>query len=232
MKELSVSMKRFAIALLAIGLLSFQGCEDKKHSAAKRRTFVKATGIRVEFSYDDEDPRVASSAVYKTSELGDEKTVVATAKAKGFIVLDDRLYNQVEIKLIPRRNATCVSTVLATFQQGSGDIPGSILKTLVDGKWESCYTPVYGVGQHFGPFNIITYDLETRKKVAETIVRGHVSNGDFFGEEVCYEKGNEVFRSDFVRNGAGILVSENVKHGVLHRDYHHYELVVMGWAGL
>jgi hypothetical protein len=126
--------------------------------------------------------------------------------------------------LIDARN---VATVIAYYDIGGF---GRIVKTIVDGRWESLY--YYNNEEDFfhSKPNIRTKDLQTKEKVAETRNLIILNNELFSGEELFYEQGELICISKFIRNRTnGLLSDENVVQGIIPRDYHHYELVIKRW---
>jgi hypothetical protein len=80
--------------------------------------------------------------------------------------------------------------------------------------------------------SIKTTDVATGKVLSITGDVEIQNDGTFRVQEIDYQDDHEVFKSVARRNsGTGLLIGEEIKHGVLERDYHHYELTLDRWSG-
>jgi len=194
---------------------------------APRRTFIRSTAVSIKYEYGDGTMRAAGIATGATFERKQDNKAVATAEGAELVDEDGERLIKVALKLKPEAEA--VSTLVAWFKPGAGLRDAAVRKVAVDGRWESRY---HYDGEHkeFGIPRVVTHDLKTGKKVAETRDIKVLGGGLFSGEEVGFNGDKEVFRSSFVRHaGTGLLVREDAQSGQLPTDYHHYEFVLTGW---
>ena len=215
----------FYFLFISIILFSVMSCSQEQ--PAKSREFIRATGIMTKYNYSGGTLGAVGIPAGAEFLLGDRKTVVANAEGAELIDEDNERRIRVKMNFTPGNKH--VATVVAQFRPtGMG---AKVRKTVVNDQWESRY--IYE-GQHAALFfsmpRIETYDLKNGKKVSETKNIEILGDGLFSGEEFCYDQNKVIFHSYFVRHaGTGLLVEEKVKKGRLPRDYHHYELLLMGW---